>query len=443
MLRWPSLLDQSAIIAAVVLCAIIVFYAYAVWHWGRFRLRRDDRAADNLYYLGFIFTVCALGISLYRFSVADDGRIADIVGDLGIGISTTVIGLFLRVLFLQREDPADVEDRVQRELIDVAAVTLARIRETGAIVEQGQTLTRQTIDELNDTTEQCATRLTEGMDELHRRVREVEIPPDMVKSRLEPVLDDTARSVAAFSKQIESIDTPADLVSRRLDYALAGLRESAPLLVNETVSQLTKELNETLAASRSQIDDAIKRIEQILVSRVTDIELPTQEIDQRTRSILERFEQSSEHFINAMQRMGSSVAQAERGMSESPALLSRSFESLRVRMTSVFDQLERQVTSVGEGLEAINTARLGDAVSAADTLVQESQKAVGAQRTATVEQTERLGELTSELQSINASIPRLLSNLQSLGRQLNQEPVPAGGNSDTVARRWTRWPFRQ
>ena len=136
-LRWPSLLDQSAILAALLTCAIIGFYAFAVWYWGRFRLRRDDRAADNLYYLGFIFTVCALGVSLYRFSVADDGRIADIVGDLGVGISTTVFGLFLRVLFLQREDPADVEDRVQRELIDVAETTLARIRQTGAIVEQG------------------------------------------------------------------------------------------------------------------------------------------------------------------------------------------------------------------------------------------------------------------------------------------------------------------
>ena len=169
-LRWPSLLNFSATVAALCTCGVIGFYAYAMWYWGLFRLRRDDRAADNLYYLGFLFTVCALGISLYRFSVAGDGRVAEIVGDLGVGLSPTVLGLFLRVLFLQREDPMDIEDRVQRELIDVAEATVARVRQTGAVVEQGQILTRQTIDELNETTRQCSSELTERMGELHRRV---------------------------------------------------------------------------------------------------------------------------------------------------------------------------------------------------------------------------------------------------------------------------------
>ena len=184
-------------------------------------------------------------------------------------------------------------------------------------------------------------------------------------------------------------------------------------------------------------------MEQILVARVTDIELPTQEIDQRTRSILNRLEQSSEHFINAMQRMGSSVSEAERALIESPAALTQSFESTRARMDNVFDQLERRVTALGRGLDAIDTARIGDALTAADSLVQESRKAVDTQRTAIAEQSERLSQLSTELQSINASIPRLLSDLQDLANQLVQRTARAGGNSDTVRRRWTRWPFNQ
>ena len=442
-LRWPSFLDRSALLAALVLCAIICFYAFAVWHWGRFRLRRDDRAADNLYYLGFIFTVCALGVSLYRFSVADDGRVADIVGDLGVGISTTVFGLFLRVLFLQREDPADVEDRVHRELIDVAQATRDRIRETASIVEQGQILTRQTIAELNDATKEFAVHLTVRMNELDGRLREVQIPSDMITSRLDPVLDETARSVAAFSKRVDSIDAPPDLVSQRLDEALAGVRESAPAHFDQTTSELRKELKEVLATGRVQVDDAIKRIEQAFVSRVTNIELPTQEIDQRTRSILSRFEESSEHFINAMQQMGSSVAEAESVMAESPAVLSQSFESVRGRMNNVFDQLESRVTNLGKGLDAIDTARIENALTAADSLVQESRKTVDTQRSAIAEQTERLGQLTTELQSINASIPRLLSRVQDLANELVREPIRTGGNSDTAPRRWPRWPFNQ
>ena len=440
-LRLPSRVDQSAIVAALVLCAIICFYAFAVWHWGRFRLRRDDRAADNLYYLGFIFTVCALGISLYRFSVADDGRIADIVGDLGVGISTTVFGLFLRVLFLQREDPADVEDGVQRELIDVAETTLARIRQTGAIVEQGQILTRQTIGELNDTTKKCSSQLTERMKELDRRLREVQIPPDMITARLDPVLDQFARSISGFAKRVDSIDAPADLVSRRLDHALASMKESAPDLLRETASELQKALNEALANARAQLDEAIKHIEQILVSRATDIELPTQEIDLRTRKTLDRFDESAEHLIKGMLRMGTSVAQAERALAESPTALVQSFDSLRARMVDVFDKLEQRVTNLGERLDTVDTTRIGDALAAADSLVRESREAVGPQRVAITEQTERLSELTSQLQSIHASLPHLLSGLQDFAHQLVAESVRAGGNSETAPRRSPWWPF--
>ena len=441
LLRWPSLLDQSALLAALVLCAIICFYAFAVWHWGRFRLRRDDRAADNLYYLGFIFTVCALGISLYRFSVTDEGRIADIVGDLGVGISTTVFGLFLRVLFLQREDPADVEDRVQRELMDVAETTLDRIRQTGAIVDQGQVLTRQTIDELNQTMKQCSSQLTKRMQELDHRISEVQIPPDMITARLDPVLENSARSITGFAKRLDSIDAPSDLVSRRLDHALAGMKESAPVLLRETALELQKASNEALANARTQLDGAIKHIEQILVSRATEIELPTREIDLRTRNTLDRFDESAEHFIKGMQRMGESLAQSERALAESPRALEQSFESLRARFASVFDQLEQRVSNLGQGLDAIDTSRIGDALTATDSLVQESRKTVAEQRAAIAEQTAHLSELTNQLQSINASLPQLLSDLQELARQPVEAPIRTDGNSETASRRSSWWPF--
>ena len=441
LLRWPSLLDQSAVVAAVVLCSIICFYAFAVWHWGRFRLRRDDRAADNLYYLGFIFTVCALGISLYRFSVADDGRIADIVGDLGVGISTTVFGLFLRVLFLQREDPADVEDRVQIELIDVAQATVDRIRETGAIVDQGQVHTRQTINELEETTKQWSSRLTERMKDLDRRLGEVQIPPDMITARLDPVLDNSAGSISRFAKRLDSIDAPADLVSRRLDHALAGMKASAPDLLRETALELQKALNEALANARTQLDEAIKHIEQILVARATEIELPTGEINLRTEKTLDRFDESAQHLITGMQRMGASLAQSEHTLAESPRALEQSFESLRERLGNVFDQLEQHVSNLGQGLAAIDTSRIGDALTATDSILQENRKTVDAQRAAIAEQTARLSELTDQLQSISSLLPRLLSDLHEFAHRSVQAPVRTDGNSETASRRSSWWPF--
>ena len=443
-LRWPSSqFNQSATTAAVLLCIVLGVYAYAVWNWGHFRLRRDDRAADNLYYLGFIFTVCALGISLYRFSVADDARIANIVGDLGVGISTTVLGLFLRVLFLQREDPADVEDRVQRELIDVAEATVTRIRETAAIVEQGQILTRQTIDELNETTLKCSSEFTARMKELDQRLRDVEIPPDLIFSRLDPVLNEASQSIAGFVNRVNRVEVPAQLISERLDHAFTGIKESAPILFDKTILDLHKALVDALEKLRSQAENAVTVICQDLASRMAELELPTREIDLRTNKMLDRLDESSDHLVTGMQRMGSAVSEAERAMLMSPTAVSQSLDSLRAKMTELFDQVERRVDTFGSKLAALDTENIARALVAVDAFVEESREALSAQSAVTIEQTSLLKDVSIHLQKFNASVPEILTSLEVLGNKLTDESFRAGGNSEQSSRLWRRWPFNQ
>lgn len=279
------------------------------------------------------------------------------------------------------------------------------------------------------------------MNELDRRVSEVEIPPDMITARLNPVLEESARSISGIAKRLDGIDVPADLVSRRLDSALAGMKESAPDLLRETTLDLQSALNEALANARGQLRQAIQNIEQILVSRAMEIELPTREIDLRTRSTLDRFDESAEHLIRAMYRMGESVTQSERALAESPKTLEQSFESLRTRFGTIFDQLEQRVSNLGQGLDAIDTSRIGDAITSTDALVHESQKTLDKQRAAIAEQTEQLSELTNQLQSINASLPRLLSDLQEFARKPLESPIRTDGNSETASRRSSWWPF--
>ena len=93
-----------------------------------------------------------------------------IVGDLGIGLSTTVLGLFLRVLFLRRESSEQIENRVREELVDMAEATIARIRETAEIVEEGQIATRQAIEEMNTSIKTASTKLVTNTNQLEERV---------------------------------------------------------------------------------------------------------------------------------------------------------------------------------------------------------------------------------------------------------------------------------
>ena len=64
--------------ATLVPISILFFYAWILWQ-PQYRLR-EDRAGDNLYYLGFLFTVVSLGIALYRYDGKGD-NVDSIIND--------------------------------------------------------------------------------------------------------------------------------------------------------------------------------------------------------------------------------------------------------------------------------------------------------------------------------------------------------------------------
>lgn len=106
-------------------CFLMMGYAVLVALARRLRLR-DDQSADNFYYMGFIFTLISLAISLYQYGA--EGSLDSIVRNFGVAIASTITGITLRILFNQmRRDPVEVEhysrlglaeasNRVRREL---------------------------------------------------------------------------------------------------------------------------------------------------------------------------------------------------------------------------------------------------------------------------------------------------------------------------------------
>jgi hypothetical protein len=98
--------------------AFMVGYAMLIWLARGLRLR-DDQAGDNLYYMGFLFTLTSLGVSLYQFNATRAAE--EIVQNFGIAIGSTITGIALRVIFNQmRQDPVEVERTMRLELAEAA-----------------------------------------------------------------------------------------------------------------------------------------------------------------------------------------------------------------------------------------------------------------------------------------------------------------------------------
>jgi hypothetical protein len=114
---FSKLHDFGALAATAV--PVLIMISYAVLLGARLFRLRDDQSGDNLYYMGFLFTLTSLAVSLYQFSAA--GSAEQIVQNFGIAIASTIAGISLRIMFNQmRRDPIETEATSRLELAEAS-----------------------------------------------------------------------------------------------------------------------------------------------------------------------------------------------------------------------------------------------------------------------------------------------------------------------------------
>jgi len=111
----PQLVTTA--IPVLVLCAYfgLVILATDVQTVGA-----DEGVADSFYYLGLLYTLVSMGITLFQFEAYADNA-AHIVSNFGVAIATTIFGLFFRVFLLQLHPTlTETEKRAHQSLAEAA-----------------------------------------------------------------------------------------------------------------------------------------------------------------------------------------------------------------------------------------------------------------------------------------------------------------------------------
>jgi hypothetical protein len=300
-------------VAAMLAYALLITLARAL------RLR-DDQSGDNLYYMGFLYTLTSLGVSLYQFSATNAAE--EIVQNFGIAIGSTIAGIGLRVIFNQmRRDPIEIERMMRQELAESARKLRREL--DSSVVEFGyfrRSAQQSAADSLNHMTEtfdqlvgkflarldditknatlpvEAASRasganiatlsktigatLTAGVGRLSAeteklsdqvgmiaaaleamtlRFNAMQTPDRVIEVRLEPIAHSLTRAIEQAIAQSES-------QARAVQEALAIAR-SAAVSSNDLVAALRSEFGATTAANRGAIETAvtvIKSTEDVL-----------------------------------------------------------------------------------------------------------------------------------------------------------------------------------
>ena len=100
---------------------ILVFYAVVAWLGGRVKIE-PEIIGDNCYYLGFLLTLASLSHTLYQMSdpTVNGGRpvdIPEVISGFGVALSSTILGVFLRVFMMHlRPDFVAKEREVRADI---------------------------------------------------------------------------------------------------------------------------------------------------------------------------------------------------------------------------------------------------------------------------------------------------------------------------------------
>lgn len=357
--------------------ALMFLYALYTYFSPGFRLR-EDRIADNLYYLGFLYTLTSLAYSLYLFS-QDQGGTTAIIANFGIALVTTIVGLALRVLFSQlREDPLEFEREARHDLSEAVQHLKTELDQSALEFSSFRRALQQTFQEGID--EMLASSrnmlLKHGQQYSHVTNRFVTEFDQAIatfaheSARANAGIASTATELASLTARISAIDAPRDLVKRKIEPAVAAITK----LVDQTSASAQSEmiyfdrfhtLLEQVGKSHQQLDQTLTRLGAAYGHQTETLEQPTEQMRVVIASLvqlatnasagiqrqaeaqtqqLERFSRNTEGLIEQHQKTLATELQA---MRERLSTLAQEGAARQTAMDQELEQLRRVTTALG------------------------------------------------------------------------------------------------
>ncbi|GEM_PF-5393945 len=272
-----------------------------------------DPFADSVYYMGFLFTLVALVVSLFSLDSESSGT-SGLVQRFAVALTTTVVGLATRTYLANFKSTA--QDQIQKlefELERSASRLRNQFYQLSTSMEmQGlayKASQGQLIKDLDKTAKELAkaaermqstgTSLSAGLEQkLNEHAEKLDIAAEMVVKSLAStsgsvkkqtdnsveelessfkVMSTTLKSAAdEWKNMVAKVDLPSDLLVKQLQRPINALVENINALAEkikqqEANTQSMKQMNE---AVKSSIDETTASF-QILGERITAISLDT------------------------------------------------------------------------------------------------------------------------------------------------------------------------
>lgn len=270
------ILKQLGVVPELVsIIAVLAMVFYAVISYFRSDIRlRPDKLGDNIYYMGFVFTLASMASALRSLQSGTD--ISDLIGSFGVALFTTIAGIVGRVVLLQmRTEVEDVEEIVRNDLVQHAEALRGQLLASIESLEVFRLGVRDALDRRLEEAVQMhekvindhIARMSSVTKTALNRLNEAASANQQSFSEIYTATQGTVRSLQTSTEQFAKLE-PLNFL---LDEKFKGLTQAVTTLVNElqkmaTTTQAASNANQQFSALAQTLAEVQRRLDSLALA---------------------------------------------------------------------------------------------------------------------------------------------------------------------------------
>lgn len=251
--------DFNVLIPAIYSAAVIIIYSVAAYTLPRVQLE-SDQVGDNAYYLGFVLTLTSLSFTLYELSGSEAKTefIAEVIAGFGIALSSTIVGVAVRVLFLQFRLDLVARDREARlALGDAMRQFRAELSDTIRGVKFLGIEIRQSLNEHHNELAKSHAAVSQSLHEAMLA---------SFRDALKPAGAHMIRMIAEVTENATASMTASAEARAQAEVQLRTSIEAFATTLSSDIEKMHKALEASITAAGSRVASVSLQLEQQLAS---------------------------------------------------------------------------------------------------------------------------------------------------------------------------------
>lgn len=341
------LISVNALLVIIAPSTLMLLYAAYVLMTARLSMSLD-RAGDNLYYLGMLFTLVSLSFSLFQVvsKVGDASVVFSLIPAFGVALVSTILGMFLRIFVQQfRYDPADVEKEVRSDLAEGVRALRNELylmvvdfnsyrRALAQSIDELRAEVSATIKKVSDETADTLASTSKKLGSTINRLNKISEKQGIV---LERTVDDIEKAANGLVQRIRDIEAEPDVLTSKFDAAAAALDRTVAIIdgrvaaeeqliaemrslgteVHDFMAPETRENLKMAASDIANVANGLREVSGSLHGINNDLRSDTMRLHEAQATSIEELDRLLTQLRSHVEMGGQSMIEIQNGLLES------------------------------------------------------------------------------------------------------------------------------